>query len=67
MRLIQPLLPNRQPHLPVAYPVSAGEALTLESQRDNCYISAGGNAGAHRVCPEAHKVGTLPLDYHSLG
>jgi hypothetical protein len=37
------------------------------SQRDNCYISAGGNAGTHRVCPEALKVATLPLYYHSLG
>jgi hypothetical protein len=35
MRLIQPLLPNRLPHLPVAYPVSTDEALTTESQRDN--------------------------------
>jgi hypothetical protein len=66
-RLIEPLLHNRQPHLPVAYPVSTDEALTTESQRDNCYISAGGNAGTHRVCPEALEVATLPLDYHSLG
>jgi hypothetical protein len=66
-RLIKPLLPNRQPHLPVAYPVSTDEALTTESQRNNCYISAGGNAGTHRVCPEALKVATLPLDCHSLG
>jgi hypothetical protein len=56
--LIQPLLPSRQPHLPVVYPVSTDEALTTESQRDNCYISAGGNAGTHRVCPEALKVAT---------
>jgi hypothetical protein len=64
-RLIQPLLPNRQPHLPVAYPVSTDEALTTESQRDTCYISAGGNVGTHRVCPEALKVATL--HYRSLG
>jgi hypothetical protein len=38
-RLRQPLLSYRQPHLPVAYPVSTNEALTTESQRDNCYIS----------------------------
>jgi hypothetical protein len=44
-RLIQPLLPKRQPHLPEAYAVSTDEALSPESQRDNCYISAGGNAG----------------------
>jgi hypothetical protein len=50
----------------VAYPVLTDEALTPESQRDNCYISAEGNAGTHRVCPEALKVATLPLDYHSL-
>jgi hypothetical protein len=37
-----------------------------ESLRDNCYISSGENAGTHRVCPEALKVATLPLDYHSL-
>jgi hypothetical protein len=66
-RLIQPLPPSHQPHLPVAYPVSTDEALTPESQRDNCYISAEGNAGTHRICPEALKVPTLPLDYHSLG
>jgi hypothetical protein len=66
-RLIQPLLPNCQPHLPMAYPVSTDEALTPESQWDNCYISAGGNAGTHRVCSEDLKVATLPLDYHSLG
>jgi hypothetical protein len=66
-RLIQPLLLNRQPHLPMAYHVSTDEALTPESQRDNCYISAGGNAGTHRVCPEALKVATLPLHCHSLG
>jgi hypothetical protein len=66
-RIIQPLLHNRQPHLPVEYPVSADEALTTESQRDNCYISAGGNVGTHTVCPEALKVATLPLDCHSLG
>jgi hypothetical protein len=47
--LIQPLLPNRQPHLHVAYPVSTDEALTPESQRDNCYISAEGNAGTQSV------------------
>jgi hypothetical protein len=67
LHLIQPLLPNHQPHLPVAYPVSADEALMPESQRDNCYISVGGNAGTYRVCPEALKVATLPLDYQSLG
>jgi hypothetical protein len=66
-RLIQPLLPNRRPHLPVAYPVSTDKALTPESQRDNFYVSAGGNVGTHRVCPEALKVATLPLDCHSLG
>jgi hypothetical protein len=66
-RFIHPLLPYRQPHLPVAYPVSTDEALTPESQQDNCYISAGGNAGTHTVCPEALKVATLPLDCHSLG
>jgi hypothetical protein len=33
MCLIQPLLPNRQPHLPVAYPVSTDEALMPESDR----------------------------------
>jgi hypothetical protein len=38
-RLIQPLQPNLQPHLPAAHPVSTYEALTTESQRDNCYIS----------------------------
>jgi hypothetical protein len=65
--LIQPLLPNRQPHIQVAYPVSSDEALMTESRRDNCYISAGGNAGTHRFCPEALKVANLPLGYHSLG
>jgi hypothetical protein len=65
MRLIHPLLPSRQPHLPVAYPVSTDEALTPESQRDNCYISTGGNAGTHRACPEALTVATLPLDLAS--
>jgi hypothetical protein len=64
---IHPLLPYRQPHLPVAYPVSTDEALTTESQRINCYVSAGGNASTHTVCPEALKVATLPLDCHSLG
>jgi hypothetical protein len=48
-RLIQPILSNRQPHLPVAYPVSTDEALTAESQRDNCYISAGVNADTHSL------------------
>jgi hypothetical protein len=48
-RLIQPLLPNRQPHLPVVYPVSTDGALTPESQWDNCYISAGVNASTHRL------------------
>jgi hypothetical protein len=67
MCLTQPFLPSRQPHFHVAYPVSADIAQTPESQWDNCYISAGGNAGTHRVCPEALKVATLPLDYHSLG
>jgi hypothetical protein len=66
-RLIQPVLPSCQPHLPVVYPVSTDEALTPKSQRDNCYISAGGNVGTHRVCPEALKVATLPLDCHYLG
>jgi hypothetical protein len=42
-------------------------SVKISSQRDNCYISAGGNAGTHRVCPEALKAATLPLDYHSLG
>jgi hypothetical protein len=64
---IRPLLPDHQPRLLVAYPVSTDEALTPESQHDNCYISAGGNASTHRVWPEALKVATLPLDYHSLG
>jgi hypothetical protein len=67
MRLIRPLLPNRQPHLPVAYPVSTDEVQTPESQQDNCYVSAEGNDGTHTVCPEALKVVTLPLDCHSLG
>jgi hypothetical protein len=66
-RLIYPLLPSRQPHLPVAYPVSTDEVLTTESQRDICYISAGENSSTHRVFPEALKVATLPLDCHSLG
>jgi hypothetical protein len=64
--LIQPVLPNRQAHLSVAYPVS-NEALTPKSQQDNCFISAEGNADTHTVCPEALKVATLPLDYHSHG
>jgi hypothetical protein len=51
----------------LTFPLSTDEALTPKSQRDNCYISAGGNAGTHRVCPEALKVATLPLDCHSLG
>jgi hypothetical protein len=51
----------------MAHPVSTDEALMPESQWDNCYINAGGNAGTHTVCPEAFKVATLPLDYHSLG
>jgi hypothetical protein len=32
-RLMQPLLSNPQPHLPVAFPFSTNEALTTESQR----------------------------------
>jgi hypothetical protein len=51
----------------VAYPISTDEALMPESQRDNCYIRAGGNASTHTVCPEALKVATLPPDYYSLG
>jgi hypothetical protein len=51
----------------MGYPVSTDETLTPESQQDNCYIRAGGNAGTQTVCPEALKVATLPLDYHYLG
>jgi hypothetical protein len=47
--LIQLLLPNHQPHLPMAYPVSTDEALMPESQRDNCYISVGGKAHTESV------------------
>jgi hypothetical protein len=32
----------------------------------NSVILLGENAGTHRVCPEALKVATLPLDYHWL-
>jgi hypothetical protein len=67
-RLTQPLLPNRQPHLPVVYPVSTDEDLTPESQRDNCFTPpVQEEMPLHTVCPEALKVATPPLDYHSLG
>jgi hypothetical protein len=48
-RLIQHLLPNRQPHLPMAYPVSTDAQVTA----DNCFISAEGSESTHTVCPEA--------------
>jgi hypothetical protein len=41
-RLIQPVLHNRQPHLPVVYPVSTDETLTPGSQRDrHCLTQVG--------------------------
>jgi hypothetical protein len=43
----------------MAYPVLTDDALMPASQRDNCYISAEGNAGTHTVCPEALKAATL--------
>jgi hypothetical protein len=45
MHLLQPLLHDRQPHLPMAYSLFTEEVLIHELQHNNCYIGAGGDAG----------------------